>query len=179
MALHHENVEPEVSSDRIAQVETIDFSMLITKLALKGRSTRSIEHAVERYKNFLKLHLLHPDASLVPTEEIDEIWHAHILDTARYRTDCDRIFGAYLDHYPYFGLRGEADAQALDTAFATTCSLYHAEFGEELSSGGGACVRRSPDSTPSAARTTVKVASVCGRRDPQTAPQPAHKASCT
>ena len=30
----------------------------------------------------------------------DYVWHAHIMSTARYRADCQRIFGKYLDHTP-------------------------------------------------------------------------------
>jgi hypothetical protein len=44
---------------------------------------------------------------------VDEIWHQHILDTHAYHRDCDAIFGSYLHHFPYFGMRGDADAQAL------------------------------------------------------------------
>jgi hypothetical protein len=44
----------------------------------------------------------------------------HILDTAAYREDCDEIFGRFLDHFPYFGMRDEQDAQALEHAYADT-----------------------------------------------------------
>jgi hypothetical protein len=54
----------------------------------------------------------------------------HILDTAAYREDCDEIFGRFLDHFPYFGMRDEQDAQALEHAYADTIDRYRDAFGE-------------------------------------------------
>src|SRR5260370_1007803 len=34
------------------------------------------------------------------TDDVDQVWHAHILHTIQYRSDRDRIFGEYLDHRP-------------------------------------------------------------------------------
>ncbi len=66
----------------------------------------------------------------MPDKELDSFWHAHILDTMKYADDCEQIFGHFLHHFPYFGLRGEEDAQHLQDAFAETKRLYQAEFGE-------------------------------------------------
>lgn len=56
------------------------------------------------YRRYLALRLLHPDREIVPTggrsREVDKIWHMHILDTRRYHTDCQAIFGEYLHHAP-------------------------------------------------------------------------------
>lgn len=61
---------------------------------------------------------------------VDEFWHQHILDTHAYHEDCEVIFGNYLHHFPYFGMRGEADAKALEDAYADTLERYRASFGE-------------------------------------------------
>lgn len=82
------------------------------------------------YRKFLALQLLYPDAVIVPCKIVDEMWHRHILDTAAYRSDCDAIFGRFLDHFPYFGMRGEEDAQALNDAYADTLWRYCDAFGE-------------------------------------------------
>lgn len=84
----------------------------------------------QEYRRFLALHLMHPDQDIVPCKVVDEMWHRHILDTAAYRADCDAIFGAFLDHFPYFGLRGPEDAQALTDAYVDTLELYRGAFGE-------------------------------------------------
>lgn len=69
-------------------------------------------------------------ADIVPCKIVDEIWHQHILDTAAFREDCDAIFGRFLDHFPYFGMRDEQDAQALNDAYADTTERYRHAFGE-------------------------------------------------
>ena len=50
--------------------------------------------------------MLYPTKRIVPTLTIDEFWHAHILDTRAYMADCKALFGKYMHHYPYSGLKG-------------------------------------------------------------------------
>ena len=82
------------------------------------------------YHKFLALHMAFPDADIVPCGLVDEIWHAHILDTRACGQDCERILGRFLHHFPYFGLRGEQDAQDLVDAYADTLERYRGAFGE-------------------------------------------------
>ena len=69
---------------------------------------------------------------LPPSEEVDEFWHNHILDTRKYKQDCEQIFGFYLEHYPYFGIDGKTNRQDLDNAFAVVQRLHHQEFGDYI-----------------------------------------------
>jgi hypothetical protein len=55
-----------------------------------------------------------------------------MLDTAKYRADCERVFGEVLDHYPYAGLRGEADRRVWREAFAQTRVLFKESFDVEI-----------------------------------------------
>lgn len=113
-------------------IDDLDLSGPMMKVALppnegKGWTPEQVEAATLWYKRFLKLCAKYPGAPHVPNGPIDEMWHAHILDTAAYRRDCERIFGGPLDHYPYFGLKDEAIAR--DSAFDLTNELYKLEFG--------------------------------------------------
>jgi hypothetical protein len=81
------------------------------------------------YRRFLALKVIHPDTALVPSKQVDAIWHSHILDTRAYREDCQAMFGRFMDHYPYFGINGEEDYKMLQEAFAETIDLYEAQFG--------------------------------------------------
>ena len=114
--------------------EKLDLSNVRMKLADcdegPGLSQARIDLMEGEYRKFLTLHLLHPGADIVPCEIVDEMWHRHILDTAAYRADCDAIFGEFLDHFPYFGMRGEQDAQDLEDAYAATLERYRDAFGE-------------------------------------------------
>jgi hypothetical protein len=47
-----------------------------------------------------------------PDQEVDEFWHQHILDTRKYRADCDTIFGHYVDHMPDLGPDEQRKADA-------------------------------------------------------------------
>jgi len=72
---------------------------------------------------------MHPRDKIVPNKLVDAFWHAHILDTMKYAADCEHVFGHFVHHFPYFGLRGEEDARELQDAFATTKQRYENLFG--------------------------------------------------
>ena len=90
--------------------------------------------AVGEYKRFLYLNAVYPDHRIVPNRMVDEVWHAHILDTRKYAADCDAVFGYFLHHFPYFGRRG--DAAKRDQAFELTQKLYEREFGPQSTKVG-------------------------------------------
>ena len=85
--------------------------------------------AIAQYRKFLSLIDLYPNRSLVPTQDIDLVWHHHILDTMKYAEDCQMLFGRFIHHFPYFGLRSESDRQNLQMAFKQTQALFQEHFG--------------------------------------------------
>jgi len=112
---------------------TLDLAGVRAKLADpeegKGYGRDRLDLLEIEYRRFLAMHLVHPNRDIVPCKLVDEIWHQHILDTIAYRADCDAIFGRFLDHFPYFGMRGPEDAVALSDAYADTLELYQEDFG--------------------------------------------------
>src|SRR3989338_2769153 len=93
-----------------AYIYAIDFSMVIDKIVTtKGWKKADVLKICALYRNFLFLNKKYEleRGQLPPSEEIDEFWHNHILDTKKYHHDCDNIFGFYLHHYPYFGIDGK------------------------------------------------------------------------
>lgn len=130
--------------------EVIDLSNIRMKMADPeegaGLTERELDVMEAEYRRFLALHLAYPDADIVPCKLVDEMWHRHILDTIAYRQDCDALFGRFLDHFPYFGMRGEDDAQALQDAYGETLGRYRAAWGEPpagtwISSDASKCKR--------------------------------------
>ncbi|WP_420473205.1 glycine-rich domain-containing protein [Noviherbaspirillum sp. ST9] len=91
------------------------------------------------YKRFLALVAKYPDEAIVPDKEVDKFWHAHILDTMKYAEDCQHVFGYFLHHFPYFGMRDEEDAVNLANANERTRSLYRQEFGPAAQQGAAYC----------------------------------------
>ena len=127
--------DPKAITDALQLLdERLDLSNVRMKLADPeeghGYTETQLDVMEDEYRKFLALHLAYPDADVVPCKLVDEIWHQHILDTAAYREDCDAIFGRFLDHFPYFGMRDEQDAQALEDAYADTIDRYRDAFGE-------------------------------------------------
>ncbi len=45
-------------------------------------------------------------------DDLDQFWHQHILDTAKYANDCNRLFGRMIHHNPHIvrGSSNETDA---------------------------------------------------------------------
>ena len=88
-----------------------------------------VEHALGEYKQFLALMLWYPDAVLVPSEAIDDVWHTHVLNTARYQADCEQIFGRFQHHAPSFGESEEVQAEHLKGR-DETLDLFAEAFGD-------------------------------------------------
>jgi hypothetical protein len=78
------------------------------------------------YRRFLFLSLHHGRKPVYGiSKKADCLWHTHILDTKRYRADCQRIFGHYLDHTPtHVGSKTLRDKKLADAR-----ALYMKTFG--------------------------------------------------
>jgi len=85
-------------------IQSLDLDVIKRRMMSKGRgpgwSQERTEAAIEGYLAYLELAYLQPDHSTHPTEDVDEVWHKHMLDSVKYRADCAAIFGYYLDHIP-------------------------------------------------------------------------------
>lgn len=116
-------------------VAKLDLEMVKMKLQEKdeglGWSLEQCESAEIEYKRYLHLCVKH-GKGVVPNRIMDYMWHFHILDTIAYVKDCDKLFGGYMHHYPYFGMRGNNDAKDLENSFYKTKDLYFDSFGEEI-----------------------------------------------
>ena len=124
-------------SDRafLSKLQNLDFGPIAFKLMYpeegQGLTKEQATKAINKYRKFLFLSYLYPLEQIVPTPEIDRVWHTHILDTAKYREDCQVLFGYFMDHFPYFGTRSEADREQLENAFDRTKSLFDKHFGAD------------------------------------------------
>jgi hypothetical protein len=115
-------------ADRISK---LDLNPIKFKLReSEGYSDQEIAVIDKWYRRFLLLATTHPEKAVVVPDPIDDMWHHHILDTRKYEADCKEVFGQFLHHFPYFGLRSEDDALALRAAYEETNSLMQSEFGE-------------------------------------------------
>lgn len=131
------------SEELLAAIEAIDLSMpLMKSLDPKegdGWSKERAEKAFSDYRKFL--YLAATGHASVPTGDIDTAWHRHILDTRAYAADCFRVFGFFLHHFPYFGMRGEDDAKALHETFEQAKADWREVFGEPHPADGASGAR--------------------------------------
>jgi hypothetical protein len=93
---------------------------------------------VQNYYRFLQLK---PTATqhgtiLVPTYQIDLMWHTHILSSIQmYDKDCIRIMNSTMHHDD--SLTDRAEGGILDVSFAATKSLWMKHFGTDYIVAGG------------------------------------------
>lgn len=129
----------------IAAIEQLDLGPITFKLMDpeegQGWTREYAEHMELTHRRYLILLAKYPVRTIAPTKDLDKYWHGHILDTMKYAEDCERTFGYFLHHFPYFGLRGEADARNLSEAADEMASLYAAEFGERLAPSRAFCIK--------------------------------------
>ncbi|GBE95670.1 glycine-rich domain-containing protein [Nostoc cycadae] len=126
------SVNNESKRALLPKFENLDLESIIVKLThpkdIHKWSREKAEYAVSQYKKFLFLNALYPEQELVPTIEIDNVWHVHILDTEKYRNDCQYLFGRFLDHYPYSGLKGQQDEKEHLNKFKLSQTLLQELF---------------------------------------------------
>jgi hypothetical protein len=121
---------------RYQYLEKLDLSyienyMCSAHYALPQWSSSDARFAIQLYKRFLWLIVRYgANQIIVPTKEIDEVWHNHILHTKRYTQDCQAVAGQYIHHMP--SDFSDQDMASLSRNFEITQELYYKEFHEKL-----------------------------------------------
>lgn len=124
----------EVLEAAVERVGQLDFTALRWKLQVeRGWTNETTDEVEDLYRKFLALNIRYPEEKFCPNGPVDAFWHAHILDTRKYAEDCEMLFGGFLHHFPYFGLRG--DEAALEQAFGATIDRYIRHFGVDPTAG--------------------------------------------
>jgi hypothetical protein len=135
----------ELRANFTSFTQTLDLTPIKYKLMKdKDWSLQRANQVEPQYKAFLFLIGSRVKAEFVPTFDIDEMWHMHILDTRKYMADCALHFGEYIHHYPYLGMKDAEDRSRAESLFAATCSTIADTLGINIhdldaSSCGGGC----------------------------------------
>ncbi len=114
----------------VQKIQETDLQYLADQLVHRYHwDPTEAQEVLRKYKNFMILWGIKPGGlGLVPTREIDEVWHLHILFTKNYTADCLHIFGSYKHHTPSLG--SEDEQKALAAAYIQTAKLYEHHFKE-------------------------------------------------
>jgi len=99
------------------------------------------------YRQFLYLIVTNPGKTVVPwSQDVDDFWHEHILDTDKYARDCRAISGDFIHHNPNIPV-GTAKRRM---AFVKTKELYRKAFNKRARQGtrssdrGAGCAANMP-----------------------------------
>jgi hypothetical protein len=129
------------------EIDGLDFTSVKEKLRSQKnwwwKWRNDIDKLETEYKQFLYLIAVNPGKTVVPwTQQLDDFWHAHILDTRKYEEDCKKIFGKVVHHNPHLTIGSSKQKQA----FNETKDMYRAAFdkkkgtaydGDTTTSSGG------------------------------------------
>jgi hypothetical protein len=151
--------EEIVTAIAALDLEPIKFKLMDADEG-QGWSREYVEQMAVAYKRFLTLLVTHPETAIAPSKDIDKFWHGHILDTMKYAEDCEKVFGYFLHHFPYFGMRGEQDAATLAEAGDSMQRLYEQEFGESMPQQAAYCAASKPAYCAAATQAAYCAASV-------------------
>ncbi|RFP09737.1 hypothetical protein D0T25_29155 [Duganella sp. BJB488] len=120
-------------------INALDLEPIKVKLMHKesgeGWSLERANAIETEYRRFLFLMKQFPNEQTAPLVDVDTFWHYHILDTMKYAVDCEAVFGYFLHHFPYIGLRGEDDLEAHERLGNRMQELYEETFGESYLRG--------------------------------------------
>jgi hypothetical protein len=122
-----------LSTNDFSTINALNLEPIKEKLthqkAGKGWSPERANAVELEYRRFLCLVKKFPNEPIAPVVDVDEFWHYHILDTRKYADDCEQVFGYFLHHFPYAGMRGKEDEEALQRIGARTGDIYEQTFG--------------------------------------------------
>jgi len=124
-----------ISAESFQAIADLDLEPIKVKLmheeSGEGWSLQKANAVEFEYRRFLYLMKTFPQEQTAPLMDVDTFWHYHILDTMKYAVDCQAVFGYFLHHFPYIGLRGEDDVEAHHRVGERMKELYEATFGED------------------------------------------------
>lgn len=112
-------------------LSSIAYLLMQSKVGPGWTKAQTVK-AITQYLAFLYLADYYPHLQLVPSSEVDQVWHYHILDTQKYAEDCQMLFGYMIHHLPYLGLRVKQDEYNQCKAYALTQVLLSKHFNENF-----------------------------------------------
>lgn len=123
-----------ISENHFTPIAALDLDPIKVKLmheeSGEGWSLAYADAVEFEYRRFLYLAKWFPDEQAAPLFDVDVFWHYHILDTMKYAADCDAVFGYFLHHFPYVGLRGADDLETHRRVGERMRELYEQTYGE-------------------------------------------------
>ena len=102
-------------------VRKMDQQLWIRSPVVEG----TLRRAIARYLKLLKLFKNHPKETLVPTTDIDLVWHTHQCSSERYKMSIEAQTGRFVNHNDKLG------APVLSNGLQRTKQLWRMRYSEE------------------------------------------------
>lgn len=121
----------------LQKLKQLDFGPIAHKLMHSEEedwTEKKTRNALMQYMSFLLLLHLYPNQNIIPTTEIDKVWHHHILtDINKYINDCEMLFGRLINHsyYP----QSEDDLNTRQIKISQTQELFQKHFEVQIFAG--------------------------------------------
>jgi hypothetical protein len=112
-----------LQSAPVEYINSYDFTSIVSHAVQKNPQLNLIEKidsVLTEYKNFMLDCSTTTTPINVPNEEVDAIWHSHILFSKKYFEFCKQIAGRYIHHTPHTGC--QADCVTMPPVKASNCS---------------------------------------------------------
>lgn len=117
---HNESIVENVQRQCVF-VDKMHANRWIRSPAVEG----TLRRAVDRYDKFLHLFRLYPHNFLVPTLDVDLVWHTHQCNAEEYRRFVTERVGRFINHEDKIG------RDTLDSGFVNADGWYRLHFGEQ------------------------------------------------
>lgn len=112
------------------------FKLDLTKIKLRlirmlNWTESKTDTIIHEYKCFLELMRLYPEKLFAPSQDVDEVWHAHILHTMLYAKQCQEVFGRFIHHNPSDPTDAATETNKDAINYSSTLSYYKTAFGRD------------------------------------------------
>jgi uncharacterized protein (TIGR04222 family) len=105
-----------------------EIGFLAQLMRANGWSRPFALRAIGEYRKFVFLALV-ADHQVTPSDQVDQVWHLHLLFSEDYWNDfCPRVLGRPLHHQPTRG--GKAERDRFHEQYRATIRSYRQSFGE-------------------------------------------------
>jgi hypothetical protein len=105
-----------------------EFGFLAHLMCANGWNHQFALRAIEEYRKFVFLALV-ADHPVTPSDQVDQVWHLHLLCSEAYWNDfCPGVLGRPLHHQPTRG--GKAERERFHEQYRATIDSYRQHFGE-------------------------------------------------
>lgn len=123
-------VQDVISAIQALDLETVKIRLMDPNVG-EGWTQDYADSVEVAYRTYLAMLVKYQDHAeeILPSKDVDEFWHTHILQTMKYADDCQTTFGQFLHHNPHIGKLTQYDLDKRVEHADVTRQLYQSEFG--------------------------------------------------